>query len=142
VFDNCGNFAWVANIVTTEAVNSVHQGGLFMNANTPEEARNEEVPPEVSWHLQATIPRWQERHQRDTYAGSPLGTPSSLSTRERSILEQIGQGKSNKEIAKDLSIAPETVKSHVKNIFAKLAVKKRAHAVARAQRLGLVEAIF
>ena len=44
----------------------------------------------------------------------------------------IGWGLSNKEIARNLGIAPETVKSHVKSIFVKLAVEKRAHAVARA----------
>jgi LuxR family maltose regulon positive regulatory protein len=41
-------------------------------------------------------------------------------------------------MARTLGIAPETVKTHVKNIFVKLAVDKRAHAVARAQALGLV----
>jgi LuxR family maltose regulon positive regulatory protein len=45
---------------------------------------------------------------------------------------------SNKEIARDLAISPETVKSHVKNLFAKLAVQWRAQAVSRAQSLGLV----
>jgi ATP/maltotriose-dependent transcriptional regulator MalT len=67
-----------------------------------------------------------------------LVATNSLSSREQSILERIGQGQSNKEIAKELSIAPETVKSHIKNIFIKLAVRKRAQAVARAQGLGLV----
>ncbi|HEY1506451.1 MAG TPA: response regulator transcription factor [Stellaceae bacterium] len=82
-----------------------------------------------------------ERHQRSAGLGSKFVAACLLSSRERSILERIGQGKSNKEIAKDLSIAPETVKSHVKNIFVKLAVKKRAQAVARAQGLGLVDAL-
>jgi LuxR family transcriptional regulator, maltose regulon positive regulatory protein len=63
-----------------------------------------------------------------------------LSTRERGIVELIAQGQSNKEIARTLGITPETVKTHVKNIFVKLAVDKRAHAVARAQSLGLVAA--
>jgi len=63
--------------------------------------------------------------------------PGSLSPRERNILELIGEGRSNKEIARSLRIAPETVKSHVKNIFVKLGVERRAHAVARAQGLGL-----
>ena len=45
---------------------------------------------------------------------------------------------SNKEIAKNLSITPETVKSHVKHIFTKLGVEKRAQAAVRAQSLGLV----
>jgi LuxR family maltose regulon positive regulatory protein len=62
----------------------------------------------------------------------------SLSARERSIVELIAQGQSNKEIARSLGITPETVKTHVKNIFLKLEVDKRAHAVARAQALGLV----
>ena len=61
-----------------------------------------------------------------------------LSARERSIVELIAQGQSNKEIARTLGIAPETVKTHVKNVFVKLDVDKRAHAVARAQALGLV----
>ncbi|CAB3725223.1 HTH-type transcriptional regulator MalT [Paraburkholderia sediminicola] len=61
-----------------------------------------------------------------------------LSARERGIVELIAQGQSNKEIARTLGIAPETVKTHVKNVFVKLDVDKRAHAVARAQALGLV----
>jgi LuxR family transcriptional regulator, maltose regulon positive regulatory protein len=52
------------------------------------------------------------------------------------VLERIGQGRSNKEIAKDLGIAPETVKSHVKNIFAKLEVRTRAQAVMCAHCFG------
>jgi len=55
-----------------------------------------------------------------------------LGPRERAILELIAQGQSNKEIARELGITPETVKSHVKKIFAKLEVNKRAKAVARA----------
>lgn len=66
------------------------------------------------------------------------GVAESLSPRERSTLELIGQGQSNKEIALDLSIIPETVKSHVKNIFAKLGVQRRVQAVSRAQSHGLV----
>jgi LuxR family maltose regulon positive regulatory protein len=61
----------------------------------------------------------------------------TLSAREQEILSHIGRGQSNKEIARSLGIAPETVKSHVKNIFAKLSVEKRAQAVWRAQTLGL-----
>ena len=63
--------------------------------------------------------------------------PSALSPREQSILELIGQGRSNKEIARQLHISPETVKSHVKNVFSKLGVERRAQAVYQAQSLGL-----
>jgi LuxR family maltose regulon positive regulatory protein len=63
----------------------------------------------------------------------------ALSARERNIVDLIADGQSNKEIARTLGIAPETVKSHVKSIFMKLSVDKRAQAVARAQALGLVK---
>jgi len=64
-----------------------------------------------------------------------------LSAREGDILKLIAQGQSNKEIARSLAIAPETVKSHVKRIFSKLAVERRAQAVSRAQSLGLVSTV-
>ncbi|RWA48917.1 hypothetical protein AU476_31680 [Cupriavidus sp. UYMSc13B] len=64
----------------------------------------------------------------------------ALSARERGILDLIAEGQSNKEIARSLGIAPETVKTHIKSIFTKLSVEKRAQAVARAQTLGLVAA--
>ena len=62
-----------------------------------------------------------------------------LSVRERDTLALIAQGLSNREIAGTLAVTPETVKSHVKRIFAKLSVKKRAQAVSRAQSLGLID---
>ena len=62
---------------------------------------------------------------------------SRLSPRECDILELIGQGYSNKRVARALGITAETVKSHVKRVFIKLDVNTRAHAVARAQSLGL-----
>jgi LuxR family maltose regulon positive regulatory protein len=61
----------------------------------------------------------------------------SLSPREREVLERLGEGQS-KDIARSLGITPETVKSHVKNIFIKLTVERRSHAVARALSLGLI----
>jgi DNA-binding CsgD family transcriptional regulator len=47
-------------------------------------------------------------------------------------------GLSNKSIARELQITPETVKSHAKHIFIKLASKNRAEAVSRATELGLI----
>ena len=66
------------------------------------------------------------------------GVATALSPRERCILELISGGQSNKEIARALGIAPETVKSHVKNMFVKLSVERRAQAVYRAQSLGMM----
>jgi DNA-binding NarL/FixJ family response regulator len=63
---------------------------------------------------------------------------ASLSTRERTIVLLMGHGLTNKMIARQLSIAPETVKSHAKRIFWKLMVQTRAQAVYRASALGLL----
>jgi ATP/maltotriose-dependent transcriptional regulator MalT len=61
-----------------------------------------------------------------------------LSARERTIVLLMGHGLSNKRIARQLSIAPETVKAHAKSIFWKLTVQTRAQAVYRASTLGLI----
>ena len=63
---------------------------------------------------------------------------SPLSPRECEILERIAEGASNKAVARDLGLGPETVKSHLKNIFVKLEVERRTQAVLRAEELGLL----
>ena len=63
---------------------------------------------------------------------------AQLSARERTIVLLMGHGLSNKRIARQLMIAPETVKSHAKSIFWKLTVQSRAQAVYRASTLGLI----
>jgi ATP/maltotriose-dependent transcriptional regulator MalT len=62
----------------------------------------------------------------------------AITARERGVLFMIGQGHSNKRIARTLEISPETVKSHVKHIFSKLDVATRSQAVSRAMSLGLL----
>jgi DNA-binding NarL/FixJ family response regulator len=49
----------------------------------------------------------------------------------------IARGKSNPEIAEELTLSPKTVSNHVSNIFAKLQVVDRAQAVLRAQQAGI-----
>jgi DNA-binding NarL/FixJ family response regulator len=61
-----------------------------------------------------------------------------LSPRERGIVLLMSNGLTNKQIARKLSIAPETVKTHAKHIFIKLTVCSRAQAVYRAVTLGLI----
>ena len=58
--------------------------------------------------------------------------------RQRAILELVAQGQSNKEIGRTLGISPETVKSHLEHIYEKLAVERRAQAIARAKDLALL----
>ncbi|MDD2050599.1 LuxR C-terminal-related transcriptional regulator [Pseudomonas putida] len=73
-------------------------------------------------------------------AQQPASGPDSagLSARELDILKLVTQLKSNKEISRSLGISLDTVKTHMKNIFAKLQVSKRIEAARRAQALGLI----
>jgi len=59
--------------------------------------------------------------------------PDALTLREREVAVLVGQGFSNKEIAKDLRIGPSTVKNHVHSILEKLNVRRRS---AVAHQLG------
>jgi len=61
-----------------------------------------------------------------------------LSPRQCGILGLVRRGYSNKRIALELGIAPETVKSHAKSIFLKLGAQTRVEAVSRATSLGLI----
>lgn len=61
-----------------------------------------------------------------------------ISKREYEILELMGQGMSNQEIADKLFISLNTVKTHTSNLFMKLDVNRRALAVKKAKEIGLI----
>jgi len=62
-----------------------------------------------------------------------------LSEREVEILRLIASGCSNKQVAERLYISLSTVKTHLDDVYRKLGVADRAHAVAVALRLGILE---
>jgi two-component system NarL family response regulator len=62
----------------------------------------------------------------------------SLSPREQEVLQLLVRGRSNKEIGSQLFISEETVKSHLKTLFAKLKVRDRTDAAISAVRHGIV----
>ena len=66
-------------------------------------------------------------------------TDNDLTPREIDVLRLIAAGNANKEIAGQLSIAEETVKSHVTNILAKLGANDRTHAVTIGLKRGIIE---
>jgi DNA-binding NarL/FixJ family response regulator len=65
-------------------------------------------------------------------------TPS-LTEREREVIKALAQGKSNKEIARELDISERTVRNHASNIYKKLHIFDRTQAVIYAVRRGLVD---
>lgn len=62
-----------------------------------------------------------------------------LSPREREILNLAAEGRSGPEIARLLFLSPNTVKTHLSNIYEKLGVSDRAAAVAKALREGVLQ---
>jgi DNA-binding NarL/FixJ family response regulator len=84
-------------------------------------AGHKRVPPEVAAEL--------AEHAED----------DGLTSREIEVLGLIADGNANKEIAGRLSLAEDTVKSHVAKILAKLHVNDRTHAVTIAVKRGIID---
>lgn len=87
---------------------------------------------------------------RDVHAGRRHITPEvahevalhaggdQLSEREIDVLRHVADGRANKEIAFSLQVSEDTVKGHLKSIFAKLDARDRTHAVTLAVRRGVI----
>lgn len=75
---------------------------------------------------------------REGRGATPSPALATLTPREREVLALIGSGRSNAEIAGDLTLGEGTVKTHVGHVFAKLALRDRAAAVVFAFDNGLV----
>jgi DNA-binding NarL/FixJ family response regulator len=79
----------------------------------------------------------------DAFAARPSTTSApdriqALTDRERDVLELVGRGLSNDEIARHLHMSPLTAKTHVSRILAKLGARDRAQLVVAAYETGLV----
>jgi DNA-binding NarL/FixJ family response regulator len=73
---------------------------------------------------------------REVRSPDQPGVP--LSERETEVLRLLAAGLANKEIARELSIGEQTVKTHVSSILGKLGVQSRTQAALYAQKAGLV----
>lgn len=84
-------------------------------------------------------PKAQRALEADVDSDRPLSNvPWKLTRKEMLALHLIRLGLSNKGIAREMQVTPETVKSHIKRIFVKLSARNRAEAVSRAVELGLL----
>lgn len=66
----------------------------------------------------------------------PVDSP--LSPREQHVLALLARGLSNKELARELGVSANTVKTHLANLYDKLGARRRTEAIAAARRLGLI----
>jgi DNA-binding NarL/FixJ family response regulator len=72
------------------------------------------------------------------FAPQSEGPAVQLSAREREVLELIGRGETNREIAARLFLSHHTIKDHTTALYRKLGVRNRVEAARRAEQLGLV----
>jgi DNA-binding CsgD family transcriptional regulator len=73
--------------------------------------------------------RWGGRFRRTPVPDDP---PEALTTREREIVSLVAMGATGREIADELQIAHDTVRTHVRNAMGRLGARSRAHLVAKA----------
>jgi DNA-binding NarL/FixJ family response regulator len=74
----------------------------------------------------------------DNISSTTSNPLTSLSSRQLAILVRLGQGKTNKEIARELDVSPFTVRGHISSLFQTLGVTTRAAASSLAAQFGLV----
>ena len=109
-----------------DALRQVHQGWFVLSPV---------MAPRLVSHLGQTAEPASTPTRPE--AGDSLGwQPTS---RELEVLELIAHRYSNTEVADELVISENTVKTHIKSIFGKLHAKSRREAVAYAERFGLLE---
>jgi DNA-binding NarL/FixJ family response regulator len=126
--------------VVTEALIAGACGYLLKNADgdqivaavTAAAAGESPISPRIA---AAVVERMRER---EPVPASERGERPTLTARESEVLSLIVAGKDNTEIAAELVISPETVKTHVSTILEKLQVDNRVQAAVEAVRTGLV----
>ena len=100
--------------------------------------RNDETKsPYLSWITELTE---ATATQFPRYLKTQLPEKPSLTPKEMMVLRLLCENMSNTEIASELEISIDTVKTHIKKIFAKLEVKNRRLAAQRAEEYGLIKA--
>jgi DNA-binding NarL/FixJ family response regulator len=79
-----------------------------------------------------------EQFARHPARAAPIAPPANLTEREHQVLRLLARGLSNTEIAARLAVSDATVKTHLSNVFSKLALRDRVQAVVYAYEAGLV----
>lgn len=106
--------------------------GYLLKSSDPEELRCA-VRTAASGH----VPLSERAAERLVREVSAPATEIVLTPREEQVLELLGNGLANKEIARRLGIGQQTVKTYVSSLLGKLGVRSRTEAALRASRTGL-----
>lgn len=100
------------------AIESVHRGGMFLY-------------PSLAGKL-------VEEYLRRIGSGDERSSYDALTAREREVLQLIGEGRTNQEVAEKLGLSVHTIQSHRIHIMNKLGLHNRAQLVSYAVKLGLL----
>lgn len=113
--------------VALERIEQSGAVGIVIDCPLPDEGpASDSARRSAAWQRVARLRGQNDDHNQECEGQSAalLG----LTVKERQVMQLVAEGKSNKQIARDLNVAPETIKSHMKSIFAKLKVENRAQA--------------
>ena len=147
-FDAAGEHPGAVEVLD-EALTLAEPGGfirVFVDEGAPMarllyEACSRGVHPDYVRHLLAVFPAsGREQAAPSRSAAAAIGLEEPLSSRELEVLDLIAAGLTNQQIAARLYVSPHTVKSHARNIYAKLGVSSRTQAIAKGRALGLLPA--
>ena len=95
------------------------------------------LPLPVEWPTELAVLVQAQWPTQSNLEARPSTVFELLTSREIDVLTGVGAGNSNKDIARQLHLTPETVKWHLKNVMRKLGADSRSAAVRRAAALGL-----
>jgi NarL family two-component system response regulator LiaR len=114
---------------------ALHAGAVgYLLKDTDADEMHRAVRAAAAGQVQLS-PAVAARLVRDVHVPS---TPPQLTRREEEVLALLARGRANGQIARELHIAPQTVKTHVSNILQKLNAESRTQAALYAMRVGLV----
>jgi two-component system nitrate/nitrite response regulator NarL len=110
--------------------------GYLLKNSEPEELRKAILA--VSHGMSVLSPQVTRQVLRAVNTDQGINPDSGLSLREMEVLECLSQGLTTAQIATELYISENTVKTHVRHILEKLEAANRAEAVSKATQMGLI----
>jgi LuxR family maltose regulon positive regulatory protein len=143
--DSRGAFALLTNAL--EAAEAQGFIRTFVDEGKPMQRLLAALQPRLTPKLQSYVGTLLQAFGQPAQETPQISTPphaadpsyvERLSARELEVLRLVDQGLSDKEIAAELILATGTVKRHLNNIYGKLDVRNRTHALARARTLKLL----